>query len=289
MSGIQFGNYQDYFTYHKQLAKRTNKYLVSKDADDFYNHVMMEAMKTSDRGLTIMAHTERKWWKANRPYYNVWPAMLDALLSFKIEKVPISNLATPRISTIELRFPSHAISGVESVLVEVTEREDETGFLFFIGTDIRRDNGSQPLHRAATAFPKGSNQKASVILQRFCNDGEEVSKLLLPAIRCSLSVILMQDDPNAIEPDVLASDRDKWVDATEDEKARIEAKAVRRRGRLGFHVGRACETSPHWRNPHLALFWTGKGRTTPKVQMRSGCLVKKKSMKDVPTGYRGIE
>lgn len=72
----------------------------------------------------------------------------------------------------------------------------------------------------------------------------------------------------------------------------MENRAARRQGR-GFTVGKQLEedlaaersVSPHIRRPHMALFWTGKGRETPRYQLRRGAIVNPRSVTDVPTGY----
>jgi hypothetical protein len=112
-------------------------------------------------------------------------------------------------------------------------------------------------------------------------------------IRLTVLVGLLANDHDVVTPYVLSKDRAKY-DATTDEDVRqaIERRAIRRVGR-GFDVGKALqqekEQSPHWRNPHLALFWTGKGRLKPIVKMRSGAIVNRVSMAEVPTGYLGPE
>lgn len=56
----------------------------------------------------------------------------------------------------------------------------------------------------------------------------------------------------------------------------------------GIAFGEQIEKSvePHLRNPHLALFWCGPGRTQPVIKMRSGSLVNKVKVKKIPTGFR---
>lgn len=72
----------------------------------------------------------------------------------------------------------------------------------------------------------------------------------------------------------------------------LEDRAARVMGR-GFDVCRQLELererSPHWRNPHPCLFWIGPGRTEPIIKMRSGAVIQRVSMAEVPTGYLGPE
>jgi hypothetical protein len=112
-------------------------------------------------------------------------------------------------------------------------------------------------------------------------------------VRVVAFIGLLSRDTDMITPVVLSKDATKH-DTTTDlaVKEWIENRAARKLGR-GFDVGKKLtaerETSPHWRNPHLALFWTGPGRTKPIIQMRRGAVVQSVSMADVPTGYLGLE
>jgi hypothetical protein len=90
----------------------------------------------------------------------------------------------------------------------------------------------------------------------------------------------------------LAKDRSRHDRADDDEKRWLEERAARVAGR-GFDFGRdlqrKSETSPHWRNPHLALFHTGAGRTVPVLKLRAGCVVLPKHLSEIPTGFLGEE
>jgi hypothetical protein len=112
-------------------------------------------------------------------------------------------------------------------------------------------------------------------------------------IRLLAFIGLLARGNDLITPAILSKDREEY-DATSDEarKRWLEERAARRQGR-GFDIGRSLEiekaTSPHWRQPHLALFHTGHGRATPVLKVRSGCVVIPKDMSHVPTGYLGDE
>lgn len=112
-------------------------------------------------------------------------------------------------------------------------------------------------------------------------------------IRLVVFIGLLANDQDFITPVVLNKDRVRYESADDpDVRKWLEDRAVRKMGR-GFDVFKKLElereTSPHWRNPHLALFWTGPGRTKPVIRMRSGSVVQRVSMAEVPTGYLGPE
>lgn len=107
---------------------------------------------------------------------------------------------------------------------------------------------------------------------------------------CRLSVLaaLVGQGNDLITPEVLAKDSAKYEAASGTEKQWIEGRAARINGR-GFSFGKTLqlnsERSPHWRNPHMALFWTGANRSVPVLKLRSGCVVASTSLSDIPTGF----
>jgi hypothetical protein len=58
-----------------------------------------------------------------------------------------------------------------------------------------------------------------------------------------------------------------------------------RRGKIGGNAGRRIEVAPHYRCPHMALVWTGRGRAVPKVAPRRGSVVHRELVGKVPNGF----
>jgi hypothetical protein len=108
------------------------------------------------------------------------------------------------------------------------------------------------------------------------------TEILHAVARIVCTLCLMADDPQIIEPVVLRDDEDKYertLDPALIEKAR-------RRGNVGWHVGRSIEVMPHVRAASpAALYWTGEGRKIPKVRFRRGSVVHRKKFSSVPTGF----
>ncbi len=84
-------------------------------------------------------------------------------------------------------------------------------------------------------------------------------------------------------PDVLADDRAKY-EASGDHKYVDKA---HRRGKVGWDVGKHIEVIPHYRRPHMALVWTGRGRAVPRVVPRRGSVVHREAVEKVPMGWEG--
>jgi DNA-binding protein H-NS len=54
-------------------------------------------------------------------------------------------------------------------------------------------------------------------------------------------------------------------------------------------VGKHIEVIPHYRRPHMALVWTGRGRAVPKIVPRRGSVVHREAVEKLPSGFGGID
>lgn len=110
--------------------------------------------------------------------------------------------------------------------------------------------------------------------------------------RLAVFTSLLAKGQDLITPIVLSKDQEKYDAADADTRRWIEERAARIQGR-GFHIGKNLEAerelSPHWRNPHLCLFWIGEGRGKPLLKLRRGGVVIPKALSEVPTGFFGAE
>ena len=62
---------------------------------------------------------------------------------------------------------------------------------------------------------------------------------------------------------------------------------AQRRGKIGWTVGRRIQVAPHYRRPHMALVWIGRGRAVPRVVPRRASVVHRKLGENVPSGFGG--
>ena len=117
---------------------------------------------------------------------------------------------------------------------------------------------------------------------RLADLGVHVPKeLVADCVRLCCSLCLLENDPSVIEPDVLTKDRGKFEASGDD---RYVDKA-HRRGTIGWNVGRHIEVASHYRRPHMALVWTGRGRAVPRVVPRRGSVVHRELVEKVPSGF----
>lgn len=114
-------------------------------------------------------------------------------------------------------------------------------------------------------------------------------KRLYFLFRLAVLVSLVAEGNDLITPAVLSSEQDKYDNETNEEAKRwLEERAAQIQGR-GFNFGKdlqqRSDSSPHWRNPHMALYWTGPGGSVPVLKLRQGAIVMPKHLADVPTGF----
>ena len=102
--------------------------------------------------------------------------------------------------------------------------------------------------------------------------------------RLACTLCLLENNPEIIEPDVLARDQEKF-EITKDEKYVDKAK---RRGKFGFNIGKGIEVIPHVRRPHPALMHTGHGRMVPRIVLRKGSVIHREAVVHVPTGFAKV-
>ena len=144
-------------------------------------------------------------------------------------------------------------------------------------------------------FPRIAGQSIQKIIEETCADkrltwseyGVQAPKALVDDVtKLCCTLCLLADDPDVIEADVLNRDEGRFQDADAKRRAELIDRA-KRRGKFGWTVGKKMQSIPHYRRPHPALVWTGKGRKIPKIIMRKGAIVHRQKLTDVPTGYAG--
>jgi hypothetical protein len=161
-----------------------------------------------------------------------------------------------------------------------------------VGVDIGETELGVPVH-TMRAFPldkRPVNECLDALPRhKLSNEGMQVSdEFMTTCVKLAITLCLLEDNPELIEPDVLSKDRPRLKDADEELRDRLIDKA-RRRGKNGYLVGKVYEDNhnmtPHTRRPHPCLVWTGKGKTVPKIVIRKGSLIHRKKVSDIPTGY----
>lgn len=300
--------FHDYATLQHQVAKlgktpgyrRHARGMKAQDYRDFVIDFAQQELgrewDKSKSGLAVRAKTafaEQVWAREQRPYYNIWPIVVDLAQSVSLD-LPFSAVK-PTFRAIVLRFarghePSCLTTALlfwsdDHVLVSCPVMNKGFAMEHRFGRD---DKVEDWLARCSEIRDETTDPPQE--MEDFVADGKAVCDIL---VRLFVFLGLLSHDDDLITPIVLSKDQERYTAMDDpDVQKWLEDRAARRAGR-GFDLGKALqlhkENSPHWRNPHLCLFWIGPGRNQPIIKMRSGAVIQRVDMADVPTGYLGSE
>lgn len=303
---MKFNDYPSVYSY----AASKNRSLKKAGFAVFY-----EWLRTTgpDRSTCDQAAAEGNWHKDGRPYYNVWPGIVDAFLRLDLSKVPARSIQFPG-NGILLRLAEQSRVGefenkgekfwIRSILVNVFDALHPETNEPMPGSKVvlaHIDVGEQGKHCGAgddgpvvtwRRFPITDDYTVSEALDKSnvkygtAGVGAEIPP---DVIQKSFQIIaacgLLESDSSVIVPDVLTKDKHRPITEAIIDRAR-------RRGKIGWNVGEAMsrgETSPHFRAPHAALYHVGKGRKKTVIRFRTGegggpIIVHRDKMTNVPTG-----
>jgi hypothetical protein len=251
--------------------------------------------------------TERKWIIEARPYYDLYPSIIEAFTAIDLEKVEGIHLKLP-IDPLLIRLPvghelvsekgskvrcimaAHAYAGLydenDPFAGRAIALRDRKAMLVTIddGSIMKHEIVNLPVH-TLNGITFGAGESIIDRLKNgwdhpYCDDAVD-EDMVAKVYKIIATLCLLGDNPDLIEPEPTEKDRARW-DATHDinliEKAR-------KNGKFGFAVGRHIEVQPGFRRPHFAIRWMGKGRVNPVVRPIKGCLVRKKVVTEVPKGF----
>ena len=247
-------NFMEYKTYWDE-QKSTNK---DKKPDEFYKWALSRAKRNhTPLHYIIVMRMENLWYSVNKPYYKVFPCVSRIIDRIDVSKVSI-DLALPQdIPIIEIRLPKMAL------LLAYLIDKNQCCITVFHSVENRD-----------FYYCDLSSEKIKDIKE---NDGQKFFKL-------GACLNLLANDLDLVTRDVLSKDLNKYSNADEELKKRLEDKAVRR-GKNGWVFGANLQQVPHIRLPHYAIRWTGSGGKIPKLRPIKGSIVHRQVIEKIPTGY----
>ncbi len=236
-------------------------------------------------GMDLRA--EWNWWAQGRPYYNAWPAITDILTGFDISHVPFRSCLSAPDHHIGIRFQRGRTDGVMCIMVSIiiaTRKTKNDTYVLMVTTQHQPDD-------VKTKECPTSTVTVGIQVGREDTTFRDMDEMTDPThskmVSAAIAVLLMERNPELFTPVILARDVGAYQRASDSEKSRIEDRAIRRTGKRGYHLGQQMESMPHYRRPHPALYWTGKGGRIAKVIFRQGAIVNRSKLTDVPTGHLG--
>ena len=261
------------FHEYKTLWEETRLRLPRHVTEELFYATAMAGGARTGNGLIV---AEGVWKHLRRPYYQVYPAIIPALLNLRLD-IQANLIHTPMpalLVRLPVDKPIDELPGVQTVLI----CQDEPGDDLRLWVNFMRPTGLANMHMTLGCEPgktlEQSFQESALNTQSYIISGNFISEQYFPLVqdclRLCAMLCLLADDPEVITPDVLADDRQKYEASGGDQKYVDRA---HRRGKLGWSVGQKIEVMPHYRRPHPALVWTGHGRSVPRIVLRKGSVV----------------
>ena len=232
---------------------------------------------------------EHRWALDKRPYYDVYPSVTEAFINVDLAKINSAHVALP-LKDLLIRFQvGHEFQAsptkkVRSILASDTNAADGgRGLLLAIndGTKELLNDIEVPVHTVRGLVLR-DDVSMEELLTRGRDLGDEVDEEAVANVtRLVVALCLLKNNPDLIEPEPLEADRARWEE-THDPK--LIEKAVKR-GTRRWSVGKHIDVAPGFRRPHFAIRWCGKGGIDPQLRPIKGCLVRRKKLEEIPTGY----
>ncbi|HBO45238.1 MAG TPA: hypothetical protein DD670_15180 [Planctomycetaceae bacterium] len=272
---------------------------VGDTAEAFYRIALADAVEMNSAQFHGQLLAEQAWENAHRPYYNVWPSIVPMLTRLNLDldsalirlPVPALCIRLPKEKNpLAFDWKGESVSIRCMLLAEINQGR---GLSILIDVGERLGDGKDfgvPIYtyRNFRRQPGLTVERALQELRRdaLADLGVQIpNELAANCVRLCCSLCLLEDDPEIISPDVLDRDRAQF-ERTGDGKY---IQRAHRRGKIGWNVGRNIEVAPHYRRPHMALVWTGPGRSAPKIVPRKGSVVHREVVERLPSGYDDSE
>lgn len=294
----------DFYKYQSlwALLKQVNCRSFFSNKEEFFDNYLEAAERAGNPFSFRRALLEFAWERIERPYYNIYPAIIPMLLGLRLD-IPCSMLRGISIQPIEVRLPQDIeipgliwpegrvkslIMGLQPVPEDVGAEQLITGMAvaFDIG-EIGSDGCPVMSFRFFPLREDLTIEQAADLLppHESADKGIKVpDSVATTLIRLCACIALIDSDSDIITPEILNRDKNKWDNASETQRQEILNRA-KDRGRYGWNIGASIEYAPHYRRPHPALVRVGKGRTLTRIVMRKGSIVHRSKLTEIPSGY----
>jgi hypothetical protein len=303
---IHFGMNRDHSFFDNSLLKRTKQKLktLARDPKQSYEYSRFYS-------LFRLMHAEVYWINQRRPFFNLYPSVAQSLsqspLKVTPKQIPLSIVHSLGTICVNLPTPSLAgLNGVSHFFIHFLELPDAVAELGGnLDIEDRRQCKATMSVQFTGKFTSKNTQESDVLLMRNidCRDNEtfefvtssypkipqghksfmapaDLKKIEQSIAKLAIGVMLLAADPDYIRPVLLKRDHGK----TDIEACVARAK---KRGVFGFDIGadQESQVSPHWRRPHFAIRWTGKGGAIPKLVPVKAARIGDTDCLKVPTGF----
>ena len=290
-----------FYDYSSEFHNCRKKGIVNKKTDweEFYHTATRILPQTDfDPFAPVKLRLEENWFKNKRPYYNIYPSIIPSLTKISLDKLTVDYVNLP-LPELLIRLPSsnHPLKfnyknkeyAVKTIMAadnfRFDNRPNEDFLIFWIDVGEVVLDWNVQMFRLLCKKPGMTVNDAFNLLESHPSKDDGVhypNEIIEDCAKLICTLCLMSNDEFIVEPEVLSIDEDKY-EKTKDPK--YITKAINR-GKYGWSVGKNIEIAPHIRAAcPAALYWTGAGKKIPKIRFRRGCVVHKKRLHEIPTGY----
>ncbi len=300
--------FYDYVPLQDQVRRYSG--IGEVEAQAFMREVAVRMIKGGDKNSAAQYIHDQQWIADRKPYYNVYPSIIPLLTKIDLD-FPGDAVHFPHnLTSLVVRLPkghNQIVSPhgeLRSILVAPCNAGPVADLVKYPGPGLgvyldcgeKRAGSDLSLFDYAIFRLGGINVQQSLDLTPIdaYSQMQDVSfsgGWRKQAIQLLITLLLIQDDPNLINPDVLSKDDPELLNAIgKNDQERIKFlrdRAFRRRG-PGWEIGRRYERipgAPYVVPPHPQRYWVGTGRTKCVVKTRSGYVVDKTKIIQLPTGY----
>lgn len=302
---MKFYDYIDILTHFNASPERREANKMSREelydlVDMLIDNEIPEAFNNIDKKTRMLRLNmcnnikntliiEDYWAESGKPYYDVYPSVSEFIGDLNLEFNP-DQLSTPHnLKALLLKFYEN--HDPKYVLFSLNKKDDSVIFSYVV--DINYADVGIDLMQFSVAVSKDDTINSalnSTFNSIFANHELTDSELIyvkkrwdqiVKILKIILSVCLIGDDPELIDPQVLTKDLPK-VNPNNIKKLVDKA---RRRGKFGFSFGKSLEMIPHLRRPHMYWQAYGPKHSLRRYTKRKGSIIHKDVITNVPTGF----
>lgn len=285
-------------------AKKQRIELVTKPGSGIrFRRFLLSNKKDEREYINALEFMSACWLSNQRPYCNVHGSLMNTVTSRSLSKVRLCDYMIPAscnlsggIPTICFRFDKDARFPVRWAVVGHVGRLSEdfncpAWVLMYMemNRNIMKMDHISYIPRDES-YP-GSDIENDVIgsagkFSSMSNDGSLISDhSMLP----SYFLIMQTYAAFRLGSDLIVDEVPLAVDVEKYERTKNKSliEKARRRGVIGWDLGKHVETGPHMRRPHFGIRWKGVGHSRPELVPVRGCIVNGKKLK-MPEGYEPV-
>jgi hypothetical protein len=253
--------------------------------DDWILHMCLDDKRDYMQSKIAYLGTERNWAIKSRPFFNIYPAVINSLSNTPVSIVPrtIPKSIVHELGVLCVKLPSgfnHKMTtGITHFFVTIANSVLNPGSRELIPSEAISVNyvcNDMIFHTWCSMDEPFIEPGRETYIGVPMTDLETRQRRFLEKL--TLGIMLLAADPEFVQPILLKRDQGK----SGDRKKMIER--AKRNGVFGFDIGANMDVSPHFRRPHFAIRWTGKGAQTPKLVPVKGTVIHRDAMA-VPTGF----